>query len=170
MSFENLARDRYSCRTFKADPVDPNLIDKVLEIALLAPTAANRWPLEIVVIESKEAIESIKETTPYHFDAPLFMVVCYDKEKVWRRRFDDAHSGIDDAAIVGSHVMFAIEEVGLGTTWVKSFDPKALRHALSLADRLEPVCLFPIGYKADDAKPAKLHTIRPRMEDVVTRL
>lgn len=170
MSFEKLATERYSCRQFSSQRVDPTLVDKLLEVALLAPTAANRWPLQIFVIESDKAVEGVREATRFHFEAKLFILVCYDKEKVWERRFDGAHSGIDDASIVGCHVMFAVEELGLGTTWVKSFDPDALKRGLSLSDNLEPVCLFPIGYKAKEATPANNHTIRPRVEDVVLRI
>ncbi|HHT44624.1 MAG TPA: nitroreductase [Fastidiosipila sp.] len=170
MSFETLATNRYSCRSFSTQRVDPALVDKLLEVALLAPTAANRWPLHLYVIESDQAIEGVRNATRYHFDATLFILVCYDQEKVWERRVDGENSGIDDASIVGCHLMFEVEELGLGTTWVKHFDPEALREGLSLPDHLVPVCLFPIGYKAPDAEPAKSHTIRPRVEDVVSKI
>ena len=170
MTFEALAKERYSCRTFTGDKVDPKLTEQILDICLTAPTAHNNWPLEIFVIESDEAIQGVKASTRSHFDATLFILVCYDREKVWVRRFDQAHSGIDDAAIAGCHIMFAAESLGLGTTWVKAFDPAVLAEKLALPEHIVPVCLFPLGYKAADAKPSPSHAVRPAKEDVVKRI
>ncbi len=66
--------------------------------------------------------------------------------------------------------MFAAESLGLGTTWVKAFDPAVLAEKLALPEHIVPVCLFPLGYKAADAKPSPSHTVRPAKEDVVKRI
>jgi nitroreductase len=42
MEFQALIKQRYSVRAYKPDDVPSNIIDKVLEAARLAPTAANR--------------------------------------------------------------------------------------------------------------------------------
>ena len=49
MKFEELIKDRYSCRKFKNTPVEKEKIEKILEAALVAPTACNLQPQRILV-------------------------------------------------------------------------------------------------------------------------
>ena len=57
MEFSELIRTRYSVRAYKPDPVGEEELQKVLEAARLAPTAANRQPFQLIVIhtEGREA-------------------------------------------------------------------------------------------------------------------
>lgn len=167
MHFSTLVNKRYSCRSFLPKPVEPAKYEELLDLCLKAPTAHNNWPLQLHVIESTEKQEVIRAATRYHFSAPLFILICYDREKVWVRREDAAHSGIDDAAIVGCHLMLGVQTLGLGTTWVKAFNPATLSEGLNLTENIVPVCLFPIGYPSETAAPAPAHFIRPEKETVV---
>ena len=54
MEFEQLMKDRYSVRKFLDKKVEPNLVEKLKEAILLAPSAINRQPIRAWVIESKE--------------------------------------------------------------------------------------------------------------------
>ena len=49
MKFEELIKDRYSSRKFKNTPVEKEKIEKILEAALVAPTACNLQPQRILV-------------------------------------------------------------------------------------------------------------------------
>lgn len=42
MNFSNLIKDRFSCRKFKDQSVEQEKIDKILEAAMVAPTAVNK--------------------------------------------------------------------------------------------------------------------------------
>ena len=54
MNFEELIKARYSCRKFKDTPIEKEKIDKILEAALVAPTACNLQPQKILVLTDKE--------------------------------------------------------------------------------------------------------------------
>ena len=58
MEFFELINKRYSVRAYQAKPVEQEKLTKVLEAASLAPTAANRQPFRIIVIQprGKEAL------------------------------------------------------------------------------------------------------------------
>ena len=73
---------------------------------------------------------------------------------------DGKDNGDVDAAIVGTHLMMEAAELGLGSTWVGSFDPAAVIREFSLPANLVPVALFPMGYPAEDAGPSVRHTDR----------
>ena len=168
MDFLELAKNRYSVRKFDGRPVEPEVTGKILRAGHLAPTACNRQPQRVLVIESQEGRQKLKKCTGSHFDAPLALLACYDKTECWVREYDGKPSGDIDASIVADHMMLAAASLGVGSTWVMHFDPEAVRREFALPDTLEPVALLVMGYPAGDAKPSPMHeTYRPEAELVV---
>jgi nitroreductase len=58
MEFWQAITERKSIRIFKPDPVPRELIEKVLEAGMLAPSSANMQPWEFVVICGEEKDKS----------------------------------------------------------------------------------------------------------------
>ena len=52
MDFMELAGTRYSVRDFRDTPVEQEKLDRILEAARIAPTAANKQPQKIYVLKS----------------------------------------------------------------------------------------------------------------------
>ncbi len=155
--FSELAASRYSVRKFTEQPVSQNHLDKILQVSLLAPTACNRQPQQVLVINTPESLDRLKKCTGSHFNAPAALLVCYNREQCWVRDYDQKPSGEIDAAIVATHMMLEAASLGLGTTWVMHFIPEAVRCEFSLPDVLEPVALLVLGYPAPDAQPSPMH-------------
>ena len=158
MAFLDLAKARYSVRSFKPDTVPAALVEQILTAARVAPTACNNQPQKILVIQSAEALEKLKKCTPCHFNAPLAFLICNDSTRSWTRPFDGKSSGDVDSSIVATHMMLAAADVGVGSTWVMFFDPAAVRTEFALAENLEPIALLPMGFPAEDAVPAGKHS------------
>lgn len=114
--FMRLASERYSVRKFDGRALEPDAIEKILRAGRLSPTACNRQPQRIAVINSPEGLERLRRCTGSHFNAPAALLVCYDKEECWKREYDGASSGNIDAAIVTTHMMLAAAALGVGTT------------------------------------------------------
>lgn len=76
MDFLELAKERYSVRKFSDKKVEREKLDAILEAGRCAPTAVNYQPQRVLVLESPEALEKLKGCTPYHFHAPLALLVC----------------------------------------------------------------------------------------------
>lgn len=93
MDFLELAKERYSVRKFSDKKVEREKLDAILEAGRCAPTAVNYQPQRILVLESPEALEKLKGCTPYHFHAPLALLVCYDREASWKRSHDNCTWG-----------------------------------------------------------------------------
>ncbi|MBQ7901847.1 MAG: nitroreductase family protein [Clostridia bacterium] len=167
MSFLELARNRYSVRKFTDEPVSSELIDKILEAARVAPTGCNLQPYRILVIQSGEAVEKLKKCTKCHFGATAAMLVCCNKDECWVRKYDGAQSGVIDASIVTTHMMLEAAELGLGTTWIMHFDPKAMREEFNIPSNLEPVALLIMGHPAPDAQPLAMHSEFRPMDTLV---
>jgi len=169
-NFLDLAAQRYSVRKFRNEPVEQEAIDKILAAGHLAPTGCNYQPQRILVIRSEAAMEKLRGCTKCHFGAPMAMLICYNKNECWVRKYDGESCGWTDASIVTTHMMLEADELGVGTTWVMHFDPFAVRREFGLADELIPVALLVMGYPAEDCEPASLHTSFRPMEEIVSFL
>ncbi len=169
MTFEELIKARYSCRKFKDTPVEKEKIDKILEAALVAPTACNLQPQRILVLTDKEKIKALDEEkcTRYTFDAPLLFVMCVDRSKAWTRKYDSINSAEVDSSIAMTQMMLQATELGLGTTWVMALNPDIARKVLGIPENLDIISFMPTGYPADDAEINPLHTKYIDMDEMV---
>ena len=167
MDFLNLAHERYSCRRFSDTPIEQEKIDKIIEAAVAAPTAVNYQPFKIWIIQKAEDIEKVAQTTPYTFQAPMIFAVGGKVDEAWVRKYDEKNFVDVDASVVATHMMLEIHDLGLGTTWVGSFDEDKLKEYFPVMNGYNIVALFPTGYPAENAHPSRLHTIRKDVETLV---
>ncbi|GHV63653.1 nitroreductase [Spirochaetia bacterium] len=167
MDFKELAAKRYSVRKFLDKPVDKEKLDLILAAAQNAPTAHNRQPQRILVIDQAAGLAKVDIVTRCRFGAPLVFMICYDKTEVSIRKYDQENSGWVDASIVTTQMMFQAEDIGLGTTWVMHFDPAKVREQFQLPEQLFPVAFLPTGYPAADAAPSELHFQRHPLDKLV---
>ena len=64
MDFSDIINKRYSARAYRPDAVEPEKLNAVLEAARLAPTAANRQPFKIIVVQTKGRQEELSSVYP----------------------------------------------------------------------------------------------------------
>ena len=69
MDFLELAKERYSVRKMSPEKVKQEDLNKILEAARLAPTAKNMQRQRLLVINTEEGIEKIKQCTLCDFGA-----------------------------------------------------------------------------------------------------
>lgn len=170
MDFLELAENRFSVRGFVDKKVEKEVIEKILRAGQIAPTACNYQPQRIFVIQSDEALQKLKKCTTSHFNAPLALLVCFDKNECWKRGYDGKSSGDIDASIVCTHMMLEAAELGVGSTWVMHYIPEAVKTEFELPDNLESVALLVMGYPAEDIKPSPLHFNKKAIEETVKYL
>ena len=168
MDFDKVIAERYSVRKFENKHLEQSVIDEILKAGHLAPTGCNFQPQRILVINNYSSLSKLKKCTKWHFDCPLAMLVCYDKNECWTRRYDNEQSGVVDAGIVATHMMLEAAELGIGSTWVMSYDPEALISEFEIPDNIVPVAILVMGYPADDAEPNKLHTVYKNLTEFVS--
>ena len=165
--FLTLAAERFSVRSFQPTHLPKEVIDRLLEAARLAPTGCNYQPQRILVLNTDEAMEKLKTCTKCHFNAPTAMLICYNREECWVRKYDGAASGPIDASIVATHIMLQAADMGIGVTWVMHFDPAAMRKTFAIPEHIEPVALLTMGYPAPDAAPLAMHSQYRSMDEIV---
>lgn len=168
MSFLDLAQNRFSVRKFTNEHLSDETIEKILIYGNVAPTGCNYQPQRILVMNTDESLEKLKNCTKCHFNAPCAMLVCFDKKACWQRKYDGALSGPVDASIVATHLMLGAWEEGIGSCWVMHFDPFKMREAFSIPENIEPVALLVMGKPDSDAEPLNLHSEYKPLNDTVS--
>lgn len=106
MDFLELLKERYSCRSFSEKAVEKEKIDKILEAAKVAPTARNFQPQRILVLTEKETLGKLSACTQYGWNAPVIMILFYDKSVSYKRdKYDNKEFGDIDISIVTTQMM-----------------------------------------------------------------
>jgi len=151
MQLNDLIRKRCSIRSYSPQAVEQEKLDYILEAARLAPSACNLQPWRFVVIRSDKAKADIQAC--YERDwfrtAPVYILVCSDHSRSWKRPADGKDHADIDAAIATEHLCLAAAEQGLGTCWVCHFDTKRCAAAFGLPAAVEAVAIIPVGYPSD---------------------
>lgn len=158
MDFLKFASDRYSVRKFENKHLEREIIDKILACGHVAPTGCNIQPQRILILNTDESMDKLKKCTRSHFDAPTAMIVCYNKQESWVRKYDGAMSAPIDATIVATHMMLMAHSLNIGSCFVMSFDPDALRREFEIPADYEASTILVMGYPHPDASPLDMHS------------
>lgn len=167
MEFDKLITDRYSVRKFLPEHLNQDDIDKILEAGHIAPTGCNYQPQRILVLNTDESINKLKNCTKCHFNAPTAMLICYNENESWKRVYDGALSAPVDAVIVTTHMMLKAHDLGIGSCWVMHFNPAAMKEAYNIPENVQPVALLVMGKRAPDSMPIDMHYKKRPIDDVV---
>lgn len=167
MDFIKLVKDRYSCKSFTAEPVDQKALESILEAGRWAPTAKNLQEQRIYVIKSEEGLAKIDAATPCRYGAPVVIAVAYDKNNVFTYPGELHNSGVEDATIVATHMLLAAKAYGVESCWLNFFNPETLAESLGLPANEEIVMLLDLGYPAEKGNPLPNHISRKPIEETV---
>ena len=171
MDFSELAKSRYSVRAFSDRKIEDDKLQTILEEARVAPTACNNQPQILYVLKSDEAIKTLESVTKFVFGAKTVVIFTIVKEEEWKNPFTkDYHTVEIDVSIACTQAMLQAWELGIGSCWVGYFDPEKVRKAFSIPKTEQIVAILPLGYPADNAKPALGHFSRKPLEETVKYL
>jgi nitroreductase len=177
--FDVVARQR-SCRSFADEPVDDELVARVLRAATMAPSAENRQPWVFVVVRDKPTraevgrlnrmaweggarVHSEGRLTPHLLAevergamggiaaAPVLVVVGADTER--------CHPAAIGASVFPAvqNLLLAATALGLGSalTTLATVLAHDLRRLLDLPGTVTPVAVVPLGWPATPLGPPR---------------
>ena len=184
MDFFEVVRKRRSVRSYLDEDVSEEEVRRLLEAAILAPSAGNLQPWEFIVVRDKETKSKIREIAEsakqevisadgpkwvkgYNMafleDAPVLIVVLVDPSRSGLGRyFGQRYGAIQAASACIQNMMLASADMGLGTLWFTFFRPEKLRPVLNIPQKLEIAGIVPLGIpegeiKAPPRKEAKIY-------------
>ena len=170
MDFETVIKTRRSIRSYSDKDVPEEVLERVLYIARMAPSAVNNQPWQFIVIRNKntrQKIAALANDQDFVADAPVVVVFC-------GKRYDNPHDWIGhnlyliDVAIAIDHFTLAARNEGLGTCWIGAFDHQPLKDLLAVPTGHDVVMLVPVGYPESDTA-FHLTDDRRALADIVYR-
>jgi nitroreductase len=163
--YEAIAK-RFSCRSFKDMPIEPDKLDRVLDAGRLAPSGNNSQPWKFVVVtepDRRAALAQASNNQMFVGQAPaVIAVVGLDENKVMSCTVPGDPV---NCAIAIDHMTLAATAEGLGTCWIGAFDQDKCRKLLGVKLPAKIIELLPIGYPAVEAGPKS----RKPLAEVVCR-
>ncbi len=170
MTFIELAKRRYSCRSYDFSPVEQDKLELILEAGRIAPSAVNNQPWYFIVIREKENLKRVHGV--YHREwfqtAPCVIVICGDHIQSWKRKQDGKDHCDIDISIAVDHMTLQATELGLATCWICNFDKEKTTQILNLPSYLEPIVLLPVGYPLDRPDSSRHEEKRKKIQDIIS--
>ncbi|MFX0125792.1 MAG: nitroreductase family protein [Candidatus Hodarchaeota archaeon] len=148
-SFEEVIYNRQSIRKYSQQPVEQDKLDRIIDAAIAAPTAANKQPWILCVLKNPRKHLDAIIRQKWALDAPIVVIIFGEKEASWTRSWDSLSFHMIDATIVMDHLILAATNEGLATCWIAANDPEAIRKACNIGSNYTFLALTPIGYAAE---------------------
>ena len=148
-----IIKERRSIREFKKKEIPEEVIDKLIEALIWAPSAGNLQTRKFYFIFNQKIKERLVEEAfvqSFIIEAPLVVIGCQGEEIARRygERGKNLYS-ICDVAVSIQNLMLLVYEQGLGSVWIGRFDEKIVSKILNLPESLRPIVIIPVGYPAE---------------------
>ncbi|MEO7571979.1 MAG: nitroreductase family protein [Acidimicrobiales bacterium] len=194
MELSDAVRRRRMVRAFTDAPVDPDVIDGLVDLARRAPSAGNSQGMAYVVLEGSDTSRYWDVTLPAErrasfrwpamVSAPVLIVVLV-RPDTWLERYaepDKAAAGLSraaawpvpywwvDAGMAAEHLLLGAVDAGLGACFFGPFEHEdEVRRSLGVPDDWRTVGTIAIGHPAPDEPGRSAHRPRPSLREVVHR-
>jgi nitroreductase len=151
-------KERRSIRAFKSQNVSQELVEKLIEAAIRAPSAGNIQPWEFIIVRRLEIKRELAEAAlqqQFIEEAPVVIVVCADENRSSQRygvRGKTLYCLQDTAAAI-QNINLTAYSLGLGTCWIGAFREEKARKILRVPRGMRPVAIIPVGYPAETPPP-----------------
>ena len=167
-----------SCRRYRNEPVDDELLDLALAAAFSSPSKSDLQQCSVVIVDDRErrdAIASLIPTMPWISEAGRFLLFCADSRRIRRvadragvpfanDHLDAVLNAATDAAIHLSSFIWAAEALGLGTCPISVVRNhiEEVSAIVELPPQVFPIAGMCVGW------PEKLRRLSPRLPQTVT--
>ncbi len=155
-------RGRRSVRAFKPEPVPDEDLRRILEAAIMAPSAGNLQPWEFVIVRDEERKRRLARAAlgqMFIAEAPVVIVVGANVDRSsWRygERGEKLYC-IQDTAAAIMNLLLAAYALGYGTCWIGAFSDHEVAKIVGFPENVRPVAVIPMG------RPAEKPGMPPRM-------
>lgn len=171
MNIQPLLQAHRSIRRFKPDPIDPDLLDRVMHDAFAGSSSSGNLNMVSVVRTRdpvrKQRLHELHFEQPMVAQAPLVLTFCADtfRTRQWlaqrgaRLNFDNLlswHVAAFDAIIVAQTTALALEAEGLGICYMGTtlHSMRGIADCLELPSHCLPVTSLVVGWP-DEAPPQR---------------
>lgn len=160
--FLQLVSARQSDRAYdKERSVEPEKLERILEIARLAPSACNAQPWKFVVITDRELARKAGKAAAglgmnkFAKDAPVHLLIVEESANITSMlggKVKGKHFPLIDIGIVAAHITLAAESEGLGSCILGWFDEAELKRLAGIPDSKRVLLDIVIGYPVKEKR------------------
>jgi len=148
---------RRSIRKYTDQEVQSEMIDEIVNAAMMAPSAGNQQPWHFIVTRDKEKMAKVPDFHPYASmlkNAPVAIVVCGDPNgKKWPDFWPQ------DCSAALQNILLAARNLGLGSVWAGVYPLEdrmaGMRKLFGIPDSIYPFAIVPIGWPVAGFKAAE---------------
>ena len=161
--FLDVINARRSIRNFTSEPVSRDLVTKIIEMAVKAPSACNVQGWQFIVVDSPEIKQKIVDHggSIVIKNAPTGILVLYDNRTKDTQHYDyiqSAAAGIENLILTATYY-------GLGSCWICHIPTKnQLRKIFSIPHYFDPIAYVLLGHKLRE--PVQIPR-KYKIEDIV---
>lgn len=194
MEFTEVVRKRRMVRHFTSEPVAPEVIERMLNLAHHAPSAGFTQGQSFIVVTLPHLKQEIARFCneeeyvadgfhPFISEAPVVIVACTSEAAYHRRYHEPDKLGVDGKEVIwpvpfwymdsGCAVMIlllaAVDE-GLAAGFAGIVTPENMEKVhklLNIPDEVTPVGVIPIGHRAPDVPSPSLKRGRKASEEYI---
>jgi nitroreductase len=151
-------KGRRSIRAFKSKDVPKEIVEKLINAAIRAPSAGNIQPWEFIIVRKPEIKKALAEAAldqTFIEEAPVVIVVCANENRSSQRygvRGKTLYC-IQDTAAAIQNIHLVAYSLGLGTCWIGAFREEEAKEILKIPQGIRPVAIIPVGYPAETLSP-----------------
>jgi len=156
MDIQNAIKNRRSVRKFLPKPVEPKIINRIIESANWAPSACNIQGWRFIVVDDQKLKEKIVEQGGAKLikDAPLGILVVYDQ----RTENLEYQDHIQSASAAIQNLLLSAYNQGLGSCWTCHLPNKEeLKRIFNIPPSHTPVAYVALGYPAGEPQTVSRH-------------
>jgi nitroreductase len=158
--------NRRSIRKYKNTEIEPEKLDKILESARIAPSAANRQEWKFILVKDLKTRKNLVDAAngqKFIEQAPVTIVACSTESE--RIMPCGQYAYTVDLSIAVSFMILEATELGLGTCWLGAYDEKEVKRLLQIPDEIRVPAMFTLGYADENPGP------RPRkdIDDILSK-
>jgi nitroreductase len=194
MEFADVVRKRRMVRHFKPDPIDPDVVERMLRLAQRAPSAGYTQGQSFVVVTDPETRKAVARLCgeeehyeeafghPWISEAPVQAIACVS-EAAYHKRYQESDKLREDGTEIewpvpfwfldiGCSVMvllLAAVDEGLAAGYAGIPNTPALKNLLGIPDEVTPVGVIPIGCAAQDVPSPSLKRGRRTFDGFIHR-
>lgn len=157
MNIEDIILGRRAIRKFTSENVEKELIDKIIEAGIWAPSGGNAQARVFIVISDPNKIRNVRNYSPGILGIPpLLIVLGTDQNKAQKYGGTDWKvAAIMDVAMAAENMMLRAYELGIGSCPILSFDENRTKKELSVPKHVCLDLLVTFGRSAYNGKAPK---------------
>jgi len=130
------------------DPLEREIIDKLLVAARRAPTGGNADTRKFIVVDDSRKLEVIQKISPGFLGiCPVAIAICTDMAVD-----QSEYVSIFDAGAAAENIAIAATGLGLGVGFVKSFPERPVRNLLGIPSGVRLDIIVTLGKKGGQAR------------------